>query len=444
MIKIGKVGVVPLSSIVVGERAREDLGDLESLKRSMEEVGLITPLAVRPLPNGQYELLAGERRFTVLKNNNVPEVPVRIYDHDLSELEMKMIEKAENFYRKDMEFWEMDKLTLEIQRLGQATYGVKRPGPGSDGWSYENTSEVLGGMNKGAISMAIRRAEAREAMPEIFKGCKTASDANAVLKKIDEAVIKQAIAKDLESKTTDSALDKLSKCYIVKDFFEGVKGIPRNAIHLVEIDPPYAIDLNNVKKSEGESKYQKNDYNEIDANKYLEFLDNVLRESYRVMTDNSWLIFWFGMHPWFEDVFKAIQKAGFKSTRLCGIWTKPTGQTMQPQTRLANAYETFFYAWKGNPVLNKQGRTNIFNYPPVPPQNKIHPTERPVELMKEIYDTFAFPGSRILIPFLGSGNGLIAAHELGMSPIGFELSKAYKDSFLVRLYNRTTGDGRLR
>jgi len=102
---------------------------------------------------------------------------------------------------------------------------------------------------------------------------------------------------------------------------------------------------------------------------------------------------------------------------------------------LANSYETFFYAWKGRPAINKAGRTNVFSFSPSSPQNKIHPTERPIELMKEIYDTFAFPGTRILIPFLGSGNGLIAAHELGMTAMGFELSKAYKDSFLVRLYH---------
>jgi DNA modification methylase len=55
--------------------------------------------------------------------------------------------------------------------------------------------------------------------------------------------------------------------------------------------------------------------------------------------------------------------------------------------------------------------------------------------MKEIYDTFAFTGSRVLIPFLGSGNGLIAADQLAMSPVGFELSKQYRDSFLVKVHN---------
>ena len=96
----------------------------------------------------------------------------------------------------------------------------------------------------------------------------------------------------------------------------------------------------------------------------------------------------------------------------------------------------FFYAWKGRPALNKPGRSNNFQFPPVPPNQKTHPTERPVELMKEIYETFAFPGSRVLIPFLGSGNGLIAADQLNMAGLGYELSKGYRDSFLVKIHNK--------
>jgi site-specific DNA-methyltransferase (adenine-specific) len=98
----------------------------------------------------------------------------------------------------------------------------------------------------------------------------------------------------------------------------------------------------------------------------------------------------------------------------------------------------FFYAWKGQPALNKAGASNEFRCSPVLAQQKTHPTERPVQLMKDIYDTFAFPGSRVLIPFLGSGNGILAANELGMSPIGFELSKGYKDSFLIKVHGMKT------
>lgn len=433
MIEVGKVAMVSIDDIVVGSRAREDLGDLESLKLSMRESGLISPLAVKALPNNKYLLLAGERRFTVLKNENVNEIPARIYDRDLSELEMKMVERAENFYRKDMDFREMDKLTLEIQRLGQSIYGTKAPGPNTDGWSYSNTSEVLGGLSKGAISMAIRRAEAVEAMPDIFQGCKTAADANNVIKKIDEAVLKSVIAKNIEENKSVGILNKLASFYIVKDFFEGIKTIPANSIHLVEIDPPYAIDIAKAKKAEGESQYLIEEYNEIDTNDYQSFIFNTFKECYRVMAEHSWLICWFAPEPHFEMVFQNLLKAGFNSTRMCGIWRKGHGQSKRPEIHLANSYEMFFYAWKGRPAINKQGKSNVFDFSPVSPQKKVHPTERPIELMQEIYDTFTFKGSRILIPFLGSGNGLIAAHNLGMSPIGFELSKSYKDSFLIKV-----------
>ena len=444
MIKVGKVGMVDITKVIVEDRTREVMGDLDSLEANMKETGLISPLALKDNKDGTFRLLAGERRFNVLKKNGVAAIPARIYDEELSELEMKVIEKSENFFRKDMEYYEFDKLTLEIHRLQQSIHGTKAPGPGNEGWSTEDTGEMLGGVSKGTISMAIKRAEAREAMPEIFDKCKTASDASTLLKKMDEAIIKQAIAKTIEEKSDNKAVSQLAKAFIIKSVFEGIKDIPAGVFHLVEIDPPYSIELAHVKRHDGESQYTLEDYNEIHQDHYLtgepngnwKGINTLFKECYRVMTDNSWLICWFAMEPWFDEMYKAIIAAGFKTTRMCGVWTKGfAGQNMNPTIRLSSSYEAFFYAWKGQPALNKPGRANVFSFAPIPGQQKVHPTERPVELMKEIYDTFAFPGSRVLIPFLGSGNGLIAAHQLGMSAIGFELSKSYKDSFLVKLHS---------
>jgi DNA modification methylase/ParB-like chromosome segregation protein Spo0J len=433
-IDVGRVGMIPVDKIIISDRAREVMGDLDGLEGSMRESGLTTPLTFKDNKNGTFTLLAGERRFTVLNRNGNTEIPARIYDRDLTELEMKMIEKAENFFRKDMEYYELDKLTLEIHQMQQQLHGVKASGPSQDGWSISDTGEMLGGVSKASVSMAISRAEARDAFPELFENCKTASDASKVLKKIDEALVKQTIAQKLENQKSDSRLHQLAKCYIIKDFFEAVKEIPDNVFHLVEIDPPYAIDLKGQKKKDGESQYALTDYNEIPSESYQQFLSNLFKSCYRVMAQHSWLICWFGPDPWFETVYQELTNAGFGTTRLCGIWTKGTsGQNMNPQIRLSNTYEMFFYAWKGQPALNKAGRGNNFQFSPVPAQQKTHPTERPVELMHELYDTFAFPGSRVLIPFLGSGNGILAAHQLGMSSIGFDLSKGYRDSFLVKV-----------
>jgi len=434
MIKVGKVAMIPISSIKIEDRARQDLGNLEELEKSLKQSGLIQPLAVSESEDGSYQLLAGERRYTVLFSNGIKEVPVRIYDKDISELERKVIEMSENFYRKDMEHWELDALVLEVHRLEQEIHGVPSPGPGGSGHTLKDTANLFG-VTDASVSMALRRAKTREAYPELFDKCKTQKDANKVISRIDEETIKDAIARkmELEKGHEESAITKLASSYILKDFFEGVKKIPNDSIHLVEIDPPYAISLQSMKKKDGESTYNESSYNEVPSDTYQEFISKTFKECYRVMSAHSWLLCWFAPEPWFNVIYKELLNAGFETTRMCGIWTKPSGQSKRPEIRLANAYEMFFYAWKGRPALNKAGRSNIFNFAPVPPQQKTHPTERPVEMMKEIYTTFAFPGSRVLIPFLGSGSGLIAAYQSGMSALGFELSKSYRDSFLIKL-----------
>ena len=443
-ISVGRVGMIPTSSVIIAEdRAREDMGDLNALELNMKESGLISPLAVKDLKDGTFLLLAGERRYAVLIRNQVSEIPVRIYDQPLSDLQMKIIEKSENFFRKDMEYWELDKLTLEIHRMQQELHGaVSAPGPGSEGWSMGDTADMVGGVSKATISLAVKRAELREACPEVFEGCKTAADALKMIKKMDEAIVKQVIAKQVETKNenTGSVLSLLAKSYIIESCFEGIKKIPAGVFHLVEIDPPYAIKIMEQKKTEGESQYQKEDYNEVPAEVYMDGdskgnwkgMKYLFKECYRVMTEHSWLLCWFGPEPWFEVMYKAIKGAGFETTRMCPIWVKPSGQTKNPEIKLPNAYEMFFYAWKGRPAIARQRGGNTFVYSPVPPQQKSHPTERPLEMMRDIYETFAFQGSRVLIPFLGSGSGLIAAHQLGMTGIGFELTKAYRDSFLVK------------
>jgi site-specific DNA-methyltransferase (adenine-specific) len=436
-IDVGEVAMAYMKDIVVGPRVREEMGDLDGIEDSMKEFGLIQPLAVQRLADGKYKLLAGGRRLAVLIKNDVTTVPVRIYPKDISDYEIKSIELAENFWRKDLEYWEHDNLVRETHELQQKLHGAPTY-PGGSGHRMEDTGDMIG-VTKNTVSDAIQRANARDAYPELFEHTKSQGDATKVMQKMDEWAVKQQIATRLEASKSDSKVNQLSKCFILGDFFERVKELPDGVFHLVEIDPPYAIDLNKAKKTDGESRYTESEYNEVANEDYMVFLNNTFQECYRVMADHSWLLCWFAPEPWAEKVYKALRNAGFETTRLCPIWTKPSGQSKRPEMHLPNSYEKFYYAWKGRPAIAKARGGNQFDYAPVPSQKKTHPTERPVELMKDIYQTFAFPGSRILIPFLGSGSGLIAADELGMSPIGFELGKSYRDSFLVKVHNMQGG-----
>ena len=58
------------------------------------------------------------------------------------------------------------------------------------------------------------------------------------------------------------------------------------------------------------------------------------------------------------------------------------------------------------------------------PQNRIHVTEKPLQLMKDVIQ-ICEPGGRILDPFAGSGTTILAAVEEGYEAVGIEVTDAY-------------------
>ena len=94
----------------------------------------------------------------------------------------------------------------------------------------------------------------------------------------------------------------------------------------------------------------------------------------------------------------------------------------------------FLYAYKGNPCLQKLGHSDTFFYPSPHTSKRIHPTERSIPLMEEVLTTFTPPGSNILVPFLGSGATLLAANNQKMTGIGYDLSEAYKNAYMIRVH----------
>lgn len=426
-----KLGVVKREEIEIGKRFREEYGDTGPLADDIKRTGLIAPLAVMEQKGEKpYLLLAGGRRFVALTRLNTDDIPVRIYDRELTELEIRTIELSENFFRKDLEWLEQVNLMRQIHNLQQEVHGEKvSTALDAPGWSTRDTAELTG-RSRSSIKQDVQLAEAAAKFPEIFDGCRTKHDASKVLTKLGESIVREEVAKRIATETVDVGKRGLIERFILRDFFDGVKDIPDSSINLVEIDPPYAIELQRQKKgwAYGDS------YNEISRDDYIPFIRKTFEECYRVMSEHSWLICWFGPDPWGEPIYKELLGAGFDTTRLACRWIKPTGQCKQPTKYLANSYESFYYARKGSPAIIKQGRSNIFDFPPVPANQKVHPTERPIDMMEEILSTFAWKGARVLIPFLGSGNTMFAGHNLEMMPFGFELSKSYKDSFLVRVH----------
>jgi ParB family chromosome partitioning protein len=73
---------------------------LEELVNSIKEFGILEPLIVSPLANGQYKLVAGERRLRAVKILNLTRVPVIV--RTVSEQQRLEISVIENVQRRDL------------------------------------------------------------------------------------------------------------------------------------------------------------------------------------------------------------------------------------------------------------------------------------------------------------------------------------------------------
>jgi site-specific DNA-methyltransferase (adenine-specific) len=79
------------------------------------------------------------------------------------------------------------------------------------------------------------------------------------------------------------------------------------------------------------------------------------------------------------------------------------------------------------PKFNNNGKMifNCMDWPRDNDSEKIHPTQKPVELLKTLIEIFTDPGDVVIDPVAGSGSTLIAAERAGRKGYGFEIKKDF-------------------
>lgn len=100
---VGNNSFIRLESIEVNPyqpRTQFDEEELQELAQSIKTYGLIQPVTVRPVENGKYQLISGERRFRAAKLAGLTEIPafVRTVD-DVQSVQMALVE---NIQRSDL------------------------------------------------------------------------------------------------------------------------------------------------------------------------------------------------------------------------------------------------------------------------------------------------------------------------------------------------------
>ena len=421
-----KVDTIPFSKITVGERARKDMGDIDDLALSIKDKGLLQPLVV----DQNFKLLAGGRRHAALTQLKAEEVAVCIIE-TTDEIDPIEIELIENLARKDMEWHE----TVELAEKMHEYYSRK-----DKNWTQSKTAGILE-RSAGSVSQLLQLAEGMKNIPEL-KNEKTEADAfrklNSMIAKLTMEELKSRLEKRSEEDDLQVILNAVEENYLIGDAIEGMKKLPEEdpSIIFAEVDPPYAVGLNETKRQDGPVDSMEG-YVEIKEGEYEDFLKDIANGLFRVLPPSATFVFWFAI-DWYEEVSNALREAGFLIDTIPCIWIKKHGQTNREKTNLARAYETFLYGRKpgSNIGLSKKGRINIFDFQTVPGAFKRHPTQKPLAIMQEIIETFCLditPDKRILVPFMGSGVTFLAARKLGLTAFGWDKNETYKDKLLLSI-----------
>lgn len=144
-------------------RKQFDELELQALADSITANGLIQPLALRRLPNGYYQIIAGERRWRACRLAGLEEVPAVILEAD----EQKAMELAliENLQRQDLNPVEealgyqslMQDYALTQEQVAQQV-GKSRPAIANALRLLQLPKEILDVLASGALSAGHARA----------------------------------------------------------------------------------------------------------------------------------------------------------------------------------------------------------------------------------------------------------------------------------------------
>ena len=102
------IGTIPLNKIVANPyqpRKEFDEEALEELAQSIRQQGVIAPITVRQMPNGEYQLIAGERRFRASQRAGLKEIPA--YIRIATDAQMMEMALVENIQRENLNAMEI-------------------------------------------------------------------------------------------------------------------------------------------------------------------------------------------------------------------------------------------------------------------------------------------------------------------------------------------------
>ena len=199
------------------------------------------------------------------------------------------------------------------------------------------------------------------------------------------------------------------------------------------IDPPYILNKTTggisqtglVNKWQGNIKGSDKKSSILNDIKFEEWLPEV----YRVLKDNSHCYIWTNDKN-LADLQKEAEKVGFRLHNIL-IWKKNNSTPNRWYMKNCE-FILFLYKGKAKPIKNK-GASQFLEYRNKNGKEKLHPTEKPVDLIKELIYNSSNENDIVLDCFMGSGTTAVSCIKEKRNYIGFEINKDFYNTCLKRI-----------
>ena len=198
-------------------------------------------------------------------------------------------------------------------------------------------------------------------------------------------------------------------------------------IDLLLTDPPYNVNY------KGKAGTIKND--NMKAEEYIKFLTAAFSNAYEYMREGACFYVWHSTreHINFET---ALNNAGLQ-VRQQLIWNK--NHFTLGRADYHWKHEPCLYGWKEGAAhkwYSDRKQTTVLNFKK-PTKSKLHPTMKPVEMMRYLIGNSTQEGDKVLDLFGGSGSTLIACEELNRICYTMELDEKYCETIIERWETET-------
>jgi len=200
------------------------------------------------------------------------------------------------------------------------------------------------------------------------------------------------------------------------DCLEVLPTLESESIDLLATDPPYGMNYQSARRIDSSSRFDVIDGDEKPQTAWIEHAPRLLTQGACVLCFCEW--------RGAEEFRTAFEGHGVKVAGQL-VWDRIAHGLGDPSSRPAPQHDLIWFGVNGRFQFSGRRPTSIYRFMRMGGNELLHPTQKPIALMRQLVSDYTAEGDTVLDPFAGSGTTGIAAMMEGRKCILIEKDPKY-------------------